>query len=199
MNDNIIYSYVVQFKSAIERAKNDCCFEKDISFCNFPRACCGDTCYLLAEYLRQKGIESIYVCGDYKGQTHAWLVAKDQRVKMATKHCVNIPDSISTVIKSYGNYTFSGKVETSNYKNADINKGLIIDITADQFGEPSVYVDYLSNFYRKFKFVNAHDCFGLATDRHIELYRIIQKYIDWIFNKGVLYDSKLRNTYIKAA
>ena len=44
-NDDMIFSYASEFKTAIERARDTGMFSKDFSFYKFPKACCGDTCY----------------------------------------------------------------------------------------------------------------------------------------------------------
>ncbi len=46
-----------QFREAIEVAKEEREFYKDIVFRNFPIGCCGDTCDLLAQFLLDKDIE----------------------------------------------------------------------------------------------------------------------------------------------
>ena len=53
----------------------------------------------------------------------------------------------------------------------------IIDITADQFGEASVYVGARNTFYRKFTFRDAHICDGVYNDRLSHLYRNISHYL----------------------
>ncbi|WP_160684330.1 transglutaminase domain-containing protein [Clostridium sp. C2-6-12] len=69
-----------QFRDAIDAARKARDFDKDLSFNEFPRGCCGDTSDLLAQYLLENGIETNYVCGTYRdgsfenSQTHAWLL-----------------------------------------------------------------------------------------------------------------------------
>ena len=43
-------------------------FDNDSIYRRFPRACCGDTSDLLAQYLLDKGIKTDYVCGTYWGK-----------------------------------------------------------------------------------------------------------------------------------
>lgn len=44
-------------------------------FSDFPRGCCGDTCYLLATYLSRLGLGCFrYVNGWRNGFSHGWLV-----------------------------------------------------------------------------------------------------------------------------
>ncbi len=73
-----IIQLVTEFRNAIDKAKANGEFDGDFSFRHFPRGCCGDTCYLLGQYLLANGISSWYVCGNYYGkndffQSHAWL------------------------------------------------------------------------------------------------------------------------------
>ena len=98
MTDTQIYRLVKQFRNAIENARDDGRFFID-DFDGFPKKCCGDTSCLLAEYLRSKGQESIYVWGeDYTGQTHAWLVVNDGRIKKPTQTCINFPDDVKNAL-----------------------------------------------------------------------------------------------------
>lgn len=75
---------VQAFRTAIEKAKNDEQFIKDINFHQFPIACCGDASDLLGHYLLTKGIITKYVCGNYygdneeNGQSHSWLLLDDE-------------------------------------------------------------------------------------------------------------------------
>ena len=57
MTDDIIKKHVYAFRKAIDWAKHEGKLDNDFIFCRFPCACCGDTCYLLAEYLKTKGID----------------------------------------------------------------------------------------------------------------------------------------------
>lgn len=53
-------------------------------------------------------------------------------------------------------------MDISHYEEYGVENGLIIDITADQFGEVPVYVDYIGEFHRRFDFQAAHDFEGLC-------------------------------------
>ena len=75
------------FRSAIDKALSEGEFDKDPSFYNFPRGCCGDTSDLLAQYLLDNRIKTYYVCGNYyfddvtmNAQSHAWLRATDKTI-----------------------------------------------------------------------------------------------------------------------
>lgn len=177
IDDNSIFIYVSDFKEALIHARDEGAFDWDHSFLRFPKACCGDTSYILAEYLRLKGIETIYVWGDYRGQTHAWLVVKDGRIKSPQERRLSIPHSVVEALSLYGNQDVPENMTYLNYSEKDIDGGLIIDITADQFGEDSVYVNYLDTFHRKFKFQNAHDYVCLVNSRLYRLFEIVLEYL----------------------
>lgn len=75
-----IEQLATQFRKAIDVALEAGEFDNDSIYCRFPRACCGDTSDLLAQYLLDKDIKTDYVCGTYwgktdeNGQSHAWLM-----------------------------------------------------------------------------------------------------------------------------
>lgn len=131
MGDTKIYRLTEQFRIAIENARDAGCFAGD-TFSNFPKGCCGDTCYLLAEFFRSKRLESIYVCGeDCTGQTHAWLVIKDERVNISKPTYYDVPDGIRTVFNLYSGGAYNTPINISHYTEDDLANGLIVDITAD--------------------------------------------------------------------
>lgn len=73
-----------KFRQAIDFAKENGEFISDDAFCSFPSGCCGDTCYLLGQYLLDHDISSTYVCGNYyydnpeEGpQSHAWILINE--------------------------------------------------------------------------------------------------------------------------
>ena len=138
MTDQKIYTIAKRFKKAIENARDDNRFNGD-AFEHFPRGCCGDTSYLLAEYLLTKGQESIYVLGeDITGQTHAWLILKDDRITQPTSDYFEFPDDIKSVMSVYGNDRCDAPIDIAHYEECNVMNGLYIDITADQFGESPV-------------------------------------------------------------
>lgn len=73
--------FAFEFRMAIERAKAEGEFDSDLTFFQFPLACCGDASDLLAQYLLENGIKSTCVCGnryfdnpETGTQSHAWLL-----------------------------------------------------------------------------------------------------------------------------
>ena len=54
-----LYNLATTFRQAIEKANAAGEFDNDMTFYHFPRGCCGDTCYLLAEYLSWNGFSKI--------------------------------------------------------------------------------------------------------------------------------------------
>lgn len=158
------------------KAKDEGLFEGDEIFCDFPTGCCGPTCHLLANFLNDYDIETIYVWGDYGLQSHAWLVVNDSRVKAPTYRYTDVGEEYARLVNQYGGNT-NGQIEDSSYKARDLTYGLVIDITADQFGQPSVYVGGRNDFYRKHKFRCAYICEG-ANDKWLhDLYRNIAWYL----------------------
>ena len=169
-----LYLLVFQFRHAMDFSFQMGEFEKNIRFQTFPRGCCGDTCYLLAEYLRSNGYETIYVCGRCRDQSHAWLVLKDDRVKMPQEQFNTIPEEIKTVLHQYGgDIQQDERVDISHYAAGDVENGTVIDITGDQFGESAIYVGEIDSFHKKFEFDFAHDMNDLRDARLIPLYRRI--------------------------
>ncbi len=77
---------IANFRRAIERARDNGYFIKDISFMSFPLGCCGDTCDLLAQFLQDVGIRTYYISGTYASgnfhavRSHAWLETEDGTV-----------------------------------------------------------------------------------------------------------------------
>ena len=176
MTDPNIYELACVFKSAIIAARDDGLFNGDDSFCHFPRGCCGDTCYLLASFLNDYGVETLYVWGDRGFQSHAWLVVNDDRVRKPIRRPIEIEDEYAELLCQYGG-GIDRAIEDARYKARDLTNGLIIDITADQFGETPVYVGARNTFYRKFTFRDAHICDGVCNNRLSQLYRNISQYL----------------------
>ena len=55
MNEMNIARLTTKFRQAIDRAQKANEFEPRSTFFRFPRGCCGDTAYLLAEFLLEHG------------------------------------------------------------------------------------------------------------------------------------------------
>ena len=172
-----LYELAYRFKEAIVQAYEAGRFDNDITFCNFPRGCCGDTCDLLAEYLRNFGIETVYVCGSELDQSHAWLVIKDSSIEKPKSHHYELSDEIRDVFSLYSGGRSSGSIDNTYYDEMDLINGTIVDITADQFGERSVYVDRLGKFHKRFDFNFAYDCVGIDNPRLRKIYEVVMEYI----------------------
>ena len=177
MTDKHIERLAHKFRQAIDAAYRAHEFRGDVCFKNFPTGCCGDTSYLLAEYLLQNGIETIWVSTKRNDWTHAWLVLKDERIDPPTT--ITLPDDYLDLISAYRTQESEEETEDIHYMEQDIIDGLIIDITSDQFDdcENPVYVDYLDDFHRTFDFRLAVDFDGLNDERLEHLYEIIESYI----------------------
>lgn len=171
-----VYNLASIFRSAIISAKDEGYFSRDYSFNHFPRGCCGDTCYLLATFLKSYDIQTIYVWGDYGMQSHAWLVVNDERVKLPKTRQINMGTECEALLRLYGNESGYPK-EITNYQARDLSNGLVVDITADQFGEPPVYVGKRNAFYQKYLFRGAHICDGVSDYRLNEAYRKIMQFL----------------------
>ena len=180
MTDQKIRGLAEQIRAAIEAARDDGRVSTDITFMNFPRACCGDASYLLAEYLREFGIETIWYSTSRGDWTHAWLVVKDERVKKPTPKSFSWPKELHDVLEGYGVENPEKEVDITRYEEDDLHNGLIIDITADQFADYDipVYVGSLDPFHQSFDFVQAHDYAGELGNRRLEtLYKSIKEYL----------------------
>ena len=182
-NQDIIRKYATRYKDTIITLKREGAFASDCAFNDFPRGCCGDACDLLAKHLLFKGIDTLYVLGDFDGKSHAWLVVKDSRITPPTKITIHVPVNSN---QEWGNVLFSRNddyeemisVEDVVYTETNLVDGLIVDITADQFGGPSVYVGYMNDFYKMFEFEKARDYEGLRSGRLVRIYNMIGDFLD---------------------
>lgn len=172
-----LYDLVRQFRNAIVVAQEKGYFDNDNCFRYFPKQCCGDTCCLLAEYLKSEGIETIYVWGDCNFETHAWLVLSDADVNTPEMECYEAPKEMLSLIKHYGGCIGDDPVDVSRYREEDVCSGTIIDITADQFGREPIYIDKTNEFYQKFEFRSACVHEGLYNKRLRCLYEVILEQI----------------------
>lgn len=176
MTDQEIYQLARVFKDAAVSARDAGLFRDDIPFRNFSNGCCGETCYLLATFLLSYGIETIYVCGTRGRQSHAWLVVNDNRVKQPTPEFYYPEKEYVQLMGQYGT-KITGPIDITRYKARNLTNGLIVDITADQFGETSVYVWSRNDFYRRFTFDFAHVCNGVDDYRLRDLYIKISAFL----------------------
>ena len=174
---NELMKKVIDFRSKMDCASREGLFSNDIIFSHFPKGCCGDTCYLLAEYLKQHGIQTIYVCGTFHEQSHAWLVVKDNSIHIPAPKYYTMPNETKKLLEElFGEAIPNEPIDISKYEESDLAKGILIDITADQFGQGSIYVGPLDHFHRKFDFDFAHDYDGLEDGRLFRLYDKILRY-----------------------
>ena len=167
MTDRKIEYYAKEYRNAIDVARKEGQFISDKWFSKFPESCCGDTSYLLAEYLKTKGIETIWCSGQRGYETHAWLVVKDRRVNRPSPRINSFPKEVRNTMNRYGAELFRQEKEATRYLEMDLAKGLIIDITADQFDDCdiSVYVGYSNPFHCTFDFKEAQDYDELKSER----------------------------------
>lgn len=180
MTDNQIKQLAIKFRKAIEIAHQKGLFTHDIALDDFPTGSCGDVSYLLAEYLKRSGIETIWYSAQRGDWSHAWLVVKDGRVHEPTPRMFSWPDELRSVVARYGVKHPEEEVELRNYEAEDLKDGLMVDITADQFDDYDipVYVGGMDAFHRTFEFRQAHDYDGLVGDgRLVRLYETIEKYL----------------------
>ena len=116
-----------------------------------------------------------------KDGSHAWLVVKDYRVKRPTSTSYNWPEKMWEILKSYGIEEPEKAIDTTHYTETDLENGLIIDITADQFPDYdiSVYAGMVDSFHKQFGFKQAHDYNGLndLNGRLERLYSVIDRYL----------------------
>lgn len=85
-----------EFRTAIEKAKVAGEFDSDFSFSQFPHACCGDASDLLAQFLLENKIKSMYICGnryfddpEEGTQSHAWLLVDGLIVDITGDQFIN--------------------------------------------------------------------------------------------------------------
>lgn len=174
-----IAEYATTFRTALYSAYQDGMFVKDIRFRTFPRGCCGDACYLLAEYLRRAGIETIWYSTERNDWSHAWLVVKDERVKPPTTRPFYWPEELEVDLKRYGIEHPESGFKLTNYESSDFTEGIIVDITGDQFSDcdEAIFVGKADKFHQSFEFINAHDIYALNDERLCKLYRIVEEYL----------------------
>lgn len=178
-NNQTIRILAQQYRDAMDKARDAGAFAFDDKFCKFPDQCCGDTCNLLAVYLMNHGIQTLWISNDGDLGSHAWLVVIDDDISEPSGR-VDYPDYMKSVLEGYGAPNF--EQQDSFYRKEDLENGTIVDITADQFDKRynPVYVDKMDSFHRQFEFRQAYDYIPLPNlnDRLQKLYRIVDAYLD---------------------
>ena len=174
-----LYNIAAIFRQAIEKARDKGEFDNDISFYHFPRGCCGDTCYLLAEYLSEYGIRSFYMEMNRGDCSHAWIAIDDGNIKNSRTITYEFPEEIQIVIEGYSAGNFPSKGSYTKYEIDDFADATIVDITADQFPdfETPVFVGPMGPFQYSFEFRNAHLIEGMGSVRLERLYQKIKQYL----------------------
>ena len=175
MTDSEIKQLAEKYRKAIESAHKKGLFVNELGFENFPRGSCGETCYLLAEYLRRFEIDTIWYSAARDDWSHAWLIVKDSRVKKPTPKFYEAPEDIHDILNLYSGGQFSEPIDGTRYEETHLQDGLIIDITGDQFQDYNcpVYVGNGDPFHQSFNFRQAHDYEGLNDERLYSLYETI--------------------------
>lgn len=174
MTDNRIRSLVNDFRNRIDKAQSKDLFANTMLE-EFPVQCCGVASKLLAEFLFDNGIETLWISAEEFGthETHAWLVVKDDRIDPPRSCFEDVPNNIIDLLGAYGGGGSESFRDTTCYEEQNIEQGLIIDITGDQFNEDPVYVGYMDSFHKRFDFVAAYEHEGLLNQEYAELYEVI--------------------------
>jgi len=205
MNEMNIARLTTKFRQAIDRAQKANEFEPRSIFFRFPRGCCGDTAYLLAEFLLEHGIRTLYVSGRKDDWTHAWLVEeteelrqmldeeqerRDQWKRLFQKN-EDCADTYATLLQLISDGTLQNFwAEEIDYSKA-LSGHVIMDITGDQFKEDEeflnydrqVYVGEMDAFHQLFEIDGISECEGLNginkfnIDRMQKLYSTIVRYV----------------------
>lgn len=136
---------------------------------------CGIASRLLIEFLRNNEVEILYISSEDYGvyEPHAWLVVKDERINSPRSSFADVPNNVMDLLSLYGGSSISSFSEATYYDATDVENGLIIDITGDQFGEDPVYVGYKDKFHQRFEFISAQEHEGLCNSELLELYKNI--------------------------
>lgn len=178
MTDQHIKSLAIKYRNAIDAARCKGVLAGFGGFDDFPTGCCGVASYLLAEYLRRNGVETIW-CSTRRGEwTHAWLVIKDRRVNKPTTYSFSLPEELKDTLVNYGIQQLEDLVNNVRYEAKDLENGLVIDITGDQFEDYdiTVYVGTIDAFHQSFDFIQAVD-FDVLDDNRNCLYKIIEQFL----------------------
>lgn len=151
-------------RNAIEQTRDEGGFSETPFEC-FPFQCCDDASCIMAHVLQEEGIDCLLVSG-YSSSfgNHMWLVVDDDRVSEPTRTTFDATDECAKLIRSYGSYHDVGFITYEFYTPEHIAGGLIVDITADQFGEASVYVGECNSFYEAFDVNSIQPFHGLSKE-----------------------------------
>ncbi len=180
MQENLIKQLVNIFWNAIILAKNNGQFTWDERFNSFPVACCRDASDLLARYLFDNGYDTLSIYGECRGGSHRWLVWDDGQIKSPETWYFEdvVPAGVRQYYSSYGSDLSQQEDPYYSYTAEDIENCFIIDITADQFGDPPVYCDYWHSIRKKYKYIRAEKYEDLRTNRLQHLYDTIMSVIE---------------------
>ena len=185
---NIVKDMAQRFRNAIEDAKEDGCFVGDMTFWQFPYECCGDASYLLAEYLMEHDIDSIWYSANKGDCSHAWLVIDDDNVEPQVCSQISYPESIRNLLSLYSGRNVNATENNIRYVEECFVNCNIVDITGDQFRDYDIPVYYgrMDYFHRSWEFIDAYDFEGLESicrrtdDRLKKLYSIALRYMNKI-------------------
>lgn len=174
MTDKKILSLVRNFRKKVDRAQSKGLFV-DTMLENFPIQCCGTISTLLAEFLRDNGVETLWISAEEFStrETHAWLVVKDNRIDSPRSCFYDIPNNIINLLDTYSARSQEHIRKVTHYEEQNIKNGLLVDITGDQFNEVPIYVGYMDSFHKQFTFIGAFEYEGLLNEEHDKLYKII--------------------------
>ena len=104
-------------------------------------------------------------------------MVKDNSIHIPAPKYYTMPNETKKLLEElFGEAIPNEPIDISKYEESDLAKGILIDITADQFGQGSIYVGPLDHFHRKFDFDFAHDYDGLEDGRLFRLYDKIINY-----------------------
>lgn len=153
--EDVLCTVANRVRGSIEAAKRDGAFRHDELLRHFPLASCGRASYLLAQALKEQGVDAILVSGKYGDQNHMWLVVKDALIMPSSYKPPEIPAELDGQLVQYGRPAREEEELVKLYCCQDIAEGTIVDITVDQFGEQEfrergVYVGKMNPFYKRF-------------------------------------------------
>ena len=177
---DLIRQLSVNYRKAIEDAVATGRLNQYQPFHKFPTGCCGKACYLLAEYLRANGVNTICCFSNRNDWTHAWLVLKEDWMQpLSAKESLELYECKS-IISAYWTVSCEEQLFHEEYDNDTTAKGILIDITGDQFDDcfNSVYVGKMDHFHELFEFRSATAYIKLNDEELREMYSIISEYLN---------------------